>query len=115
MAETFSYIPSKGFQKTNSVRVNNITFGDGYSQRYADGINTVSGEWALTFGSRSISDANAIETFLKARNGVDFFLWTPPGEVSAVKVICQEWTRQYDSHISATINATFKQVFDTTT
>lgn len=112
MAYTFNYIPSRGMSKSSKPRVLTAQFGDGYSQRIGDGINRTTKSWNLTFTSRSIEDANNIEEFLEARGGVQGFIWTPPNETRNYSVICQEWTRVDESPISATIQATFVQIFD---
>ena len=115
MAYTFTYKPSKTFTSSSKPRVITSQFGDGYSQRVGQGINRITREWALVFKSRSIIDANAIETFFSARAGVEGFLWNPPGESTTYSVICTEWSRSYDSSISATIQAKFVQIFDALT
>lgn len=48
----------------------------------------------------------------RSRAGVDYFLWTPPDEATAVKVICSEWDTEYSSSISRSINAKFVRVYD---
>lgn len=112
MAYVFSWVPSKSFTKSVKPRVLNAQFGDGYSQRAVNGINSIVREWNLSFNSKSIKDINAIETFLSNRKGVEGFLWTPPGESTAYAVICQDWSRTYDTHISASLQARFTQIFD---
>jgi len=115
MAYTFTYNPSKSFSSSSKPRVITSQFGDGYSQRVGQGINRIVKEWSLVFKSRSLTDANAIETFFVARSGVEGFLWTPPGESTTYSVICSEWSKTYDSNISATIQAKFTQIFDALT
>ena len=115
MAYTFTYNPSKSFSTNSKPRVVVSQFGDGYSQRTGQGINRITKEWSLVFKSRSIIDSNAIENFFIARSGVEGFLWTPPGESTTYSVICTEWSRTYDSAISATIQAKFVQIFDVLT
>lgn len=112
MAYTFTYTPSKSFTSSTKPRVAVSQFGDGYSQRVGMGINRLVKEWSLTFKSRSITQADSIISFLEARAGVEAFLWQPPGESNTYSVICSEWTRTYDSNLSATIQTKFTQVFD---
>lgn len=115
MAYTFSWTPSKSITKTQKPRVLTAQFGDGYSQRIVNGINPITREWSVAFNSKSVADANAIEAFLEARSGVEGFLWTPPGESTAYAVICPDWSRTYDTHISASIQAKFVQIFEVLT
>lgn len=112
MADVFNYMPSKSFQKATKARVKKAQFGDGYSQRLVDGINSIINEWSINFTSKSISEINNIVQFFETNNGASYFLWTPPGESTQYKVICQEWSKTYDSHISASLSAKFEQVFD---
>jgi phage-related protein len=76
-------------------RVRAAQFGDGYAQRRPDGINTQDEIWTLDFSNRPASVATAIDDFLKARNGVDVFVWTPPRQTRALNVICPEWSLVY--------------------
>lgn len=115
MAYNFIWVPSKSFTKSVKPRVINAQFGDGYSQRMINGINSITREWSVSFNSKSLSVANSIESFLVARKGVEGFLWVPPGEATTYAVICPEWSRSYDTHISATIQAKFVQIFDALT
>lgn len=110
--EVFSYVPSKSFTKETKPRISTAQFGSGYSQTVAYGINNIDISWKLSFVNQSISTANAIVAFLTARGGSEYFLFTPPGEVTQYKVICQEWSEEYTSHISRTINATFVRSFN---
>lgn len=112
MAYTFTWVPSKSFTKTIKPRVLTAQFGDGYSQRVTDGINNITREWSVSFNSKSISDINNIESFLIARKGSEGFLWTPPGESTTYAVICPDWSRTYDTHISASLQTKFIQIFD---
>lgn len=87
----------QGSNKTTKTRVRRTQFGDNYSQRSADGINTVTQEWNLEWVG-SITDINELETFLSARGGVESFSWTPERESSSRKFTCPEWSRSYKSN-----------------
>lgn len=108
----FNFTPSKAFSKSAKTRVITAQFGDGYSQRIPDGINSVVREWNISFNNNSIIQINSIEDFFNLHKGSTPFLWIPPGESVQYTVICPEWTRTYNSHLSATISAKFTQVFD---
>jgi phage-related protein len=111
MAE-FEYVPSKGFSGDSTPRVRMARFGDGYSQRVAEGINPVNQTWNLQFNSKPLAEAQAIDAFFRVKNGVASFTWVPPDEVTEVKVICQKWSQVYESHISRSITATFERVYE---
>lgn len=115
MAYTFSIVPSKSFSLSTKPRVILSQFGDGYSQRAVNGINNLTKEWSLAFNSKDLTTISQIENFFEARKGVEGFKWTPPGDVVVYSVICPEWSKTYDSHISASITAKFVQIFDVLT
>ena len=108
----FTYIPSTSFSADSTPKVLTAKFGDGYSQRVADGINTIKKEWNLSFSNRSLEDALAIEAFFVARKGVEAFTWTPVGEATAVSVIASSWKEVYTSPITRTITAKFEIVYE---
>lgn len=114
MPLTFTYVPDRGFSKESTSKVTGAQFGSGYSQRITVGINTRDESWELSFRNRSIADINAIVSFLETNNGVDYFYWTPPGESTAVKVICSKWNVDYNSEFSKSLSCSFKRVYDLT-
>lgn len=108
---TFTFIPDFGAANASKPRVKVITFGDGYEQRLAYGINTNPQEWTVSFGNRTDNEAGDIDAFLKARNAVESFDWSPYGGYAG-KFICREWTRILDGYNRNTIQATFIEVFE---
>jgi phage-related protein len=106
----FSYIPDRGFGTQTSPRVLNHQFGDGYSQRTADGINVNNVSWNLTFNNRTIADITAIVSFLEDKAGSTIFQWTPPGDTTQYNVLCADWVQTYDSYISRSLSAKFTKV-----
>jgi phage-related protein len=109
---TFTYIPSTSFSSDSTPRVLSAQFGDGYSQRLADGINTISKKWSISFNNRSLEDSAAIVAFFQARKGVESFTWTPTGEATAVQVVASSWKEVYSSPITRTISVTFDIVYE---
>ena len=114
MADIFTYTPSRAFSKSSRINTNNISFGDGYSQRVITGINSQSDSWEMSFINIPVDTANNIVAFLQSKRGVTYFLFTPPGESTEYKVIANNWTVEYGSEISRTIKTTFERVFDLT-
>ena len=91
-------------------------FGDGYAQRRPSGINTQAREYSISIENVAPSECNDILAFLKARNGVDVFNWTPPRGTVPVNVICPEWSSGFGSMIQGgtrlmNVSATFQEVF----
>lgn len=105
----FVWKPARRPFRTRKPRVKSIRFGDGYEQRFPDGLNTMLASWELAFRCRSRSVADAIDDFLYAQAGADAFDWTDPLG-NAGKYICREWRRDEIGRGLAVITATFEQV-----
>jgi phage-related protein len=106
---TFDYCPNPDANKRVSPRTIGIQFGDGYSQRVADGINTQARVWDLTF-TRLKDTIDEIEDFFIARNGVESFDWVPP-EGDQGKFVCSSWARALPYKGVHSISAQFIEVF----
>jgi len=104
----FTWYPDAGHSREMEPRAMGSRFGDGYEQRTADGINTQLGVWVLTFtGGRA--EADAIDSFLKARGGVEHFTWTNPDEETGL-YLCRKWTKRRERSVKTTISCQFEQV-----
>jgi phage-related protein len=113
-ASEFNYAPSRGFVTETTPRVAVATFGDGYSQRVAQGINSLNQVWNLEFRSTSMTTINAIVSYFSTKNGVTPFWWLPPEGTEnqdEVLVVCTKWSRTYESNISAGVSATFERIY----
>ena len=111
MATFPSVTPTYGAQKRSAPAKRIARFGDGYEQRITFGINQNPKQWDLTWNV-SETDADTIEDFLDARGGVEAFEWTPLGESTEYKWVCEEWSKSIPYLNRATIKATFRQVFE---
>lgn len=109
---TFSYTPDFGAALTRRPATKSIRFADGYEQRVRYGINTNPQAWSLKFANRDDTETQAIEDFLTAAAGADWFYWTPPKQSTALKFICRTWSVEIVRANLNTISATFEQVFD---
>jgi phage-related protein len=107
----FSWTPSYTPQLLRKPRVLQASFGDGYVQRVADGINNNPASWALKFSGRTQSEASAILAFFDALAGVGAFSWTDPNGFAG-KWICQEYGSTRTTPLSYEVTATFVQVYD---
>lgn len=108
---TFTYTPDYGAAVSRKPKVRSVKFGDGYEQRLAYGINTNPRVWDVRFTFRDNTEADAIEAFLVARNGVETFDWTPPSG-AAGKWLCREWTRTIDRFNQNTVQGQFEEAFE---
>jgi phage-related protein len=108
MATFPSITPTYGVQKRSAPVVRKVQFGDGYEARLKYGIQVFN----LTF-EVSETDADTIETFLDARaDDYASFDFTPPGESSSSKFVCEQWSKSIPYLNRARIQATFRQVFE---
>lgn len=109
---TFTWSADYGASVDLQPRVKQVSFGDGYEQRVADGINTLRQMWQLNFSNRTLTEINAIDTFLRARGGIEAFDWTPPRASVAGKFVCRSWQRTAVAGVIDSISAKFEQVFE---
>ena len=92
------------------------TFGDGYYQRAADGINNDLETWTLNATGVPFDVAEEIESFLEARGGWEYFAWKAPKANAPYKnYICKEWDISYNDEDDASVSFTFIEVPDPTT
>ena len=112
MATFPSVTPTYGAQKSSAPNFRIARFGDGYEQRTTFGLNQNPKQWDLTWNV-SETDADTIETFLDARaaDGASFE-WTPLGESTEYSWVCEQWSKSIPYLNRATIQATFRQVFE---
>ena len=112
MATFPSITPTYGVQKRSNPKVRTVRFGDGYEQRLTVGLQQNPKTFQLTF-EVSETDADTIETFLDARADDNAsFDFTPPGEGSSSKFVCESWSKTIPYLNRASISATFRQVFE---
>ena len=113
MATFPAITPSYGLRKSSSPNVREVQFGDGYSMRTVFGLNQNLKSYAPKWSNISETDSDTIETFLDARAADNAsFDWTPPGESSASKFICLSWSKTIPYNNRATLNCTFREVFE---
>lgn len=111
---TFPAIPpTYGAQKTNEPKIKEVQFGDGYEQRVTFGLNQNPVTWDLSWENIAKNQADAIDSFLSLR-AVDgaSFNWVPPEDTLAYRWTCKSWRKSIPYKGRATINATFRQVFE---
>lgn len=108
--------PQPGYSIKRKPRVLMNSYGDGYSARVGDGINTMPRSASLTFGPLTRAQADAIDSFMVARGGYEAFWWTPPLDAAvslpATKWICTEWSRSAQQWNAEIIDVQFTEVFD---
>ncbi len=114
MATFPSIEPSYGLTKSSAPNTRTIRFAVGFEHRIKFGLaeNQNPKVYKFTFNV-SETDADTIETFLDARaNDNASFDYTPPGEGAASKFVCETWSKSIPYNNRATIQATFREVFE---
>ena len=114
MATFPSIKPTYGQQKRSAPLTRTVRFADGYEHRILFGLpaNQNGKTYNLTFNV-SETDSDTIETFLDARaEDSGSFDFTPPGESAAGKYVCPSWSKSIPYNNRATIQATFREVFE---
>lgn len=109
-------LPDKSLSRSSKPKVHLASFGDGYEQRLADGINSVKEEFSVSFNTRTKEEIDNIVAYLGSLKGTTKFNFTIPdtnnsGETT-VKVVCDSFdiTYEYDNFYSA--SAKFRRVYE---
>jgi len=104
----------KGFTRASNPKVHTMTFGDGYEQRLADGINNLAQTMNISFSTRPKAEIDDLVAFFESLGGVSKFRMTidDTNGNETVKVICRQWnqTWAYDNFYS--LSATFERVYE---
>ncbi len=114
MATFPSIQPKYGQQKRSAPLTRIVRFADGYEHRILFGIAEHQNPKVFNFTFEvSETEADTIETFLDARaNDSASFDFQPPGEASSSKFVCDGWSKSIPYLNRATVQATFRQVFE---
>ena len=115
MATFPSIQPKYGQQKRSAPKTRVVRFADGYEHRIVFGLAEHQNPKIFNFTFEvSETEADTIENFLDARaletNGS--FDFQPPGEASSSKFVCESWSKSIPYLNRATVQATFRQVFE---
>lgn len=105
--------PSQDSSLVKQPNVLSISFGDGYSQRAAQGINNNPAKFDWSWSGLDQTDADAIFNFFEARAGHEAFYYTPPFEITARKFICTNYSKMFSEGVGFFgLRASFLEVFD---
>lgn len=108
---TFTWKPDYSAARRNDARLDEAKFGDGYSQRSPNGINTLMEAWDLSFTLRTKVEITEIVTFLETQKGAYSFDWVTPTGATR-KFICRSWSDSYNHDGDCALSATFERVFE---
>lgn len=111
MTSEFTWIPSYDSSQDSEAKLRVTSFGDGYSQRAAVGINNIADTWSLSFSNRSTSEKQAIINFFRDHRDGRSFTWTPYDDVNEIKVYCSKWKSSSAGYDIYNISCTFMRVY----
>ena len=107
----------KGFTRQSTPKIHTMDFGDGYTQRIADGINNLQQTMNVSFSTRPKAEIDDLVAFFESLNGVTKFRFdladsNAGSSTETIKVVCSEWeqTWVYDDYY--TLDATFRRVYE---
>ena len=107
------YTADRGFQRKTHHRVLTAQFGDGYSQRVRDGINTKNEEFMVSFNNRSASSINLLAKYLDFKAGENFtFTVTDYDGDTDITVMCDMYDITYVREDTYSLATTFKRVYE---
>lgn len=113
MATFPSINPDYGAQKASQPNFRRVQFSDGYEARLTFGLNQNPKVWTLSFVNLTEADSDTIEAFLDARADDNAsFDWSPPDDSGTYKWVCEEWSKSIPYAGRATIETTFREVFE---
>ena len=104
----------KGFQRGSSPKVHTLTFGDGYEQRIADGINNLAQQMNVTFNTRPKAEIDDLVAFFESLGGVSKFRMTidDTNGAETIKVVCRQWNQTWNYDDFYSLSATFDRVYE---
>ena len=109
--------PDKGFTRSNTPKTHTISFGDGYEQRLADGINNLQQELNVSFSTRPKAEIDDLVAFFESLGGVTKFRFdiedsNAGSSTETIKCVCDSWSQAwaYDEYYS--LSAKFRRVYE---
>lgn len=100
-------------QEAHRKKDDKSIFGDGYSQREKDGLNTNMQEGSLSYKNISEEDGETLRVFFAGLGGVDAFQWQPWGQPAVLKWVTKGAFRiQPSGHLRVDCRVNIEQVFD---
>jgi phage-related protein len=76
---------SQASQQSIKYRILLAQFGDGYSQRSADGINNKDETWTIFYQALTLTEMTQVRDFLDGLKGASTFDWTATGDSTSKK------------------------------
>lgn len=110
-------VPDKSMARSTAPKVLLASFGDGYEQRLANGINSLAENYSLSFKTRTKEEIDDIVGYFDSLKGVTAFPFTIPdtngaGDETTIKVVCDNYSISYDYDGFYSCSATFRRVYE---
>ena len=110
----------KGFTRSNTPVIHSITYGDGFEQRVANGINNLKQTMSVTFNTRPKAEIDSLVDFFEDLGGVTKFQMTIDKDTAGsdnnatetIKVVCKSWQQTWDYDNFYSLSATFERVYE---
>ena len=109
----------RGLSRQVSFSLLKASFGDGYSQRARNGINSKREAISASFNNRHYKEGNLIAKFLDNRQGLNFDLTVTNTVTNAatetsevIRVTCEGYNLIYINDTTISIQATLNRVYE---
>lgn len=118
MAVNFTFTPPEtapldpGSSREHEPKVLMAEFGDGYSQRAAEGINNDPAMREFSWTNLDEDEKDVIDEFFTARNGWQSFFYDHKNAGNPLVYICKKWAVVDVDYNTYTVTASFQQVYD---
>lgn len=103
--------PTTPISLSTAIRKLEAGFGDGYTIRALDGLNTRMNSISLNWQHLTSAEATAITDFFEARNGVEPFDYTLPF-FSVLRWTCSSWNKSVVDYDVVNVTAELNRVYD---
>jgi len=115
LVPNFFWKPSYQSNSKIEPRVKKIQFGNGYQQRFADGLNFQMKNLSLNFDNRTEVETVSILHFLEQRGGREAFVYNVPTIYARTgqqitEFIAPNWEVAYNFYNNYSIRTTFEEV-----
>lgn len=101
-----------GIEKAVETRIHEASFGDGYTQRAAAGLNNIREKWTIEYRWLTTTDHNTLMATIQTAGGYGVISWTPPDSSTAKNYIIRGWNVIAEAAGFWTVRIELSQVFD---
>ena len=112
-SSSVTVVADRGLIRTATPRVLVATFGEGYEQRVADGVNPNNQTFAINFANREAAKIYQIAAYFDAIIGKSFTLTvTDHSGNTNIKVVVETYNITYISENFHTLSAELRRVYE---